>query len=206
MVADKLSRKNVTLPGESNPPFSQSGTLTFRPQVLTLNRRDIPGARPRSPSAGGLLLGHLRVVKLLGANTSRTAAEPLPILLEGRTLFDHSEHHAEADLRANIEIGSSETVAGQIMSARHGVFERFQGQREISVTHHPLTFRRYDEAQGLVARRGLDRAGGEEQAPIIRRAHPMAGRRRKARLRKRIGEISADGRGLGDDSVALARR
>src|SRR5580700_5635429 len=118
------------------------------------------GAWPAS--AGGLLLCRLRIVKLLGAQASRTVAEPLPILLEGRTLFDHSEHHAEADLRADIEIGGSETVAGQIMSARHGVFQRFQGQREISVAHHPLTLRRHDDAESLVARRGLDRAGGEE--------------------------------------------
>src|SRR5580693_7869497 len=97
-------------------------------------------------SASGLLLCHLRIVKLLGAQISRTVAEPLPILLEGRTLFDHSKHHAEAEVRADIEIGGGETVASQIMSPRHGVFERFQDERVVAVSHHPLAFRRYDDA------------------------------------------------------------
>src|SRR5580700_5527377 len=159
----------------------------------------------RSPSAGGLLLRYLRVVKLLGANTSRTAAEPLPILLEGWTLFDHSEHHAKAELRADIEISGGKTVAGQIMSLRHGVFERFQNQREIAIAHHPLALERHDDAERLVARRGLERAGGEEQPAVIRRAQSMSGRRRQAHLWKRIGQVGADGRSLGDDGVAVAQ-
>src|ERR1700730_5628879 len=115
------------------------------------DQRDI--RRPIARSAGGLLLCHLRFVKLLGAQASRTVAEPLPILLESRTLFDHSKHHAEAELRADIEIGGGETVAGEIISPRHGVFERIEDQRDISVAHHPLALRRHDDAERLVARR-----------------------------------------------------
>src|SRR5580704_18543248 len=61
--------------------------------AIILHRRDV--RRTFAPSTDRLLLLDLRVVKLLGAQASRTVAEPLPILFEGRTLFDHSEHHAK---------------------------------------------------------------------------------------------------------------
>src|SRR4029077_20869109 len=111
---------------------------------------------PIVPSAGGFLLRHQRIVKRFGAQKCRTVSEPLPILLEGRTFFDRSEHQPEADLRTDVEIGRGKALADEIWAPPHRVFQRLQDETDIAVTHHALAVRRHDEAEHLVAHRRLE--------------------------------------------------
>src|SRR5579864_764646 len=158
------------------------------------------------PSAFRLLRRHQCVVALFGAHASRPGAQPLPVLGKCWPFFDGAEHHAETELRADIEIGGAETIANQVIAARDCGFERIQDGFDAAVTDHALALRRHHKAKCLVAHRRLYRPRREEQPAIIRPAQPVAGRRRELRLRKGIGQVGADRRRLGDDDVAIAQR
>src|SRR5271166_1842675 len=93
----------------------------------------------RSRLAGRLLqFGGLVVIELFRPRISRPGAHPLPVALKSRTWLQRAEHHAETDLRADIEIGGAETIAHQIIDRGDRRFKRAYSLGEIAVAHHPL--------------------------------------------------------------------
>src|ERR1700722_17914044 len=65
----------------------------------------------RQPNVSAVRLLHRRhrgIVEFFRPNAGRTVADALPIFLEGRALFDGAEHHAEADMGADVDIGGRE--------------------------------------------------------------------------------------------------
>jgi hypothetical protein len=54
---------------------------------------------------------HQRVVDLAGVDGGRAGAEALPVALERRALLDRAELHAEAEMRADVDVGRGEGVA-----------------------------------------------------------------------------------------------
>ena len=87
-------------------------------------RRRLSRFRFRPVAAVRLRLGHQRVVELVGADRGRAGLEPAEIVLEDRPFLDRAEHHAPADLRADIDVGGGELVAADIGAVGDSAWSR----------------------------------------------------------------------------------
>ena len=69
---------------------------------------------------------HQFVVKLPRAGKGRPRRETRDIALEGRTLVDRAEHHAEVEVGPDIEVDGSEAIAGEIIGLRYRGLELYK--------------------------------------------------------------------------------
>src|SRR5215471_5123303 len=81
--------------------------------VCVLNRGARSVLARRFFQFGGLL-----VIELCRARVGRPGADPLPIALESGAPLQHAEHHAETNLRTDIEIGGAEPITHQVIGSR----------------------------------------------------------------------------------------
>jgi hypothetical protein len=111
--------------------------------------------------------GDQAVVDLTGAHRGRAVEQPVPIGGEGRALVDGAELHAPADLRAGVDVGRREAVAGQVLATRDRRFKGVQGVGKVAEPSRALLLGLGLEAQAAGGDRGLHRARAEEQPAIV---------------------------------------
>src|SRR5207302_3707847 len=92
---------------------------------------------------------------------------------ERRALLDRAELHAPADLRADVEVGGAEAVAGDVVAALHGAIERVDDVFKTSEPGHAALLGLRLEAEAPGGHRRLDRSRREEQPPIVVAAIPQ---------------------------------
>ena len=116
-----------------------------------------------------------------------------------------AEHHGEAELRADIDVGGAELFAEQVGPCRERRLQRRQhvvvaapADRGFALDLGPL--------HHLVEQCRLEAAGAEEQPAIIGAARRLAGRRRQPGLREGVGKIGDDRRRLGHHRAAMLDR
>src|SRR5438477_10845934 len=66
-----------------------------------------------------LLMGRQIVIDFLSALESSAGAETTDVAFERRALFECTELQTEADMRADIDVGRSETVAHEVIALRY---------------------------------------------------------------------------------------
>src|SRR6056297_150585 len=141
------------------------------------------------------------VVQGLGPAERFAIGGALDVILEGLALLDGTELEAEAQLRAQVDVGGAEVVAGDELVLPDGLFQRVEYPAHVAVADEALLLGLEFHAKRLVDDCALQRAGGKEQPAVVVGA--SIGRRRQAGIGERVCEVRADGGAFGDDVGAV---
>ncbi len=102
---------------------------------------------------------------------------------------------------ADIDVRCRKTLSRHMAAAGQRGLQGIDHRLQRAVARHPLMLRLGFEAEHAVGGGRFQRAGGEEQPPVV--GAPLGGRRRQTRIGKGIGQVGADGRAFGHHHVAV---
>src|SRR5262249_6880728 len=124
---------------------------------------------------------------------------------ELRRFRQEIDQQAQAQGRADHDVGSGELLAHQVAPSGHALGGHVHRGLEIAIAQRGpprLLLARI----GAIGHRRLNAAWAEEQPLEIDAAARIANRHAQARLGKRAGEITAERHGLGESHIVLAQR
>src|SRR4051812_30727079 len=127
------------------------------------------------------------VVDLVCALVGIALLEAVAILEEALAFGDHAELHGEHDLRADVDVGSSEAITANVIAKLEELIKNGDDPIEIAVPEHALALGWHLPAHRMVGERLLNGTCRVEEPPIIItlliRAWPQHG------FGKHIGQI-----------------
>src|SRR5438045_2340081 len=153
--------------------------------------------RPQKGRSAGLLhLSRNLVAFFHESLICGTLLQAVHVPLKSGVRFESLHHHPEGNLRPDVDVGSTELRTENVWARHEGLSERCDGVVIAAVTQRtwPGGCR---ARQHAINHRGLDATPTEEQPPVVSPARGAVCGWCKARGRKGIREVRANGPALG---------